>query len=187
MQDDHFPLSIDNPQILQILSNPMSSIVILKATAVGTAWVTSYTVPPCPAAPYGCQPPKLFEYFSVTVQPPFITLTPPTTDQNSIVISLLVDHKPPNPISMKFNQKLYVIPPPAWGEFGWILTYDTGFFQLDLTNEPKWPVQGWWIWIPLKTGQSTITIKAVPLPCMNSKYPCAFPKYFARLNIEVDQ
>ncbi len=122
-----------------------------------------------------------------TIQAPLITLTPPTTDQNSIVVQLSVNNEPPNTISLTPTQKLFVIPPPGWGYYGWILTYDTSFFRLDLTNEPKWPVQGWWIWIPLKTGQSSLVIRAVPPPCMNTNPPCAFPEYAVRLNIEVAQ
>jgi hypothetical protein len=111
--------------------------------------------------------------------------TQPVSDNNNVVLILSVYSQLPNPILMKFGQKLTVVPPVGWGEYGWDLTFDDSFFQLDKDNEPKWPSQGWWVWIPLKTGKSTISIKAKPLPCQNSNPPCDFPEYFVNLNIEV--
>jgi len=151
----------------------------------------------------GCEPivstskPSLFAqktltYVSATIivgvapgPPSEITLTPPTSDQNTIIINLSVYNSPPDPVIMKSSQKLIIFPPSGWGEYGWKLTFDNSFFEIDKQNEPKWPSQGWWIWTPLHTGKSIMSISAMPLPCQKTNPPCDFPEYSVNLNVEV--
>ncbi len=120
-----------------------------------------------------------------TIKPHPKTLTPPVVDPDGAFVRLSVSYQPPDPIYLKMGQKLYVFPPAGWGTFGWKLSFDNSFFQLDSQNAPKGSAQGWWIWIPLKAGKSSIEIAEVPPPCLNSTYPCTIPQFFARLNVEV--
>lgn len=106
-----------------------------------------------------------------TIEPPPNTPTPPVADPNGVFVMLSVDYQPPDPVHLKSGQKLYAFSPAGWGEFGWNLTFDHSFFQLDSQNAPKGLSQGWWIWIPLKAGKSSIEIAEVPWPCLNSNYP----------------
>ncbi len=120
-----------------------------------------------------------------TIEPPPITPTPPVSDPEGAFVTLSPAYQPPDPVHLKPGQKLYVISPPGWGEYGWNLNFDHSFFQLDAQNAPKGLIQGWWIWIPLKNGPSTIKILEVPPPCLYSSYPCAIPQFGARINVMV--
>ncbi len=123
---------------------------------------------------------------SGTMEPPPNTPTPPVVDPDGVFVMLSVSYQPPDPVYMNMGQKLYAVSPAGWGEFGWNLSYDHSFFQLDSQNAPKGTAQGWWLWIPFKAGKSSIEISEVP-PCLNSNPPCTLPQFFARLNVEVGQ
>ncbi len=144
---------------------PMPKIVTVKAT--------TYAV--------------ITQIVSGTISPPPPTPTPPVSDPDGVFVSLSVDTRPSNPVQMNLGQKLYVISPAGPGAYGWILSFDQSFFRFDSKNEPQPPAQGWWIWTPLRTGQSTIEIKEVPPPCINANPPCTIPEYFARINVVVDR
>ncbi len=120
-----------------------------------------------------------------TIEPPPITPTPPVSDPEGVFVTLSTAYQPPDPVHLSLGQKLYVVSPAGFGENGWNLTFDYSFFQLDSKNAPKGFSQGWWIWIPLKAGESTIEILDAPLPCFYSNYPCTLPQFWARLNVVV--
>jgi hypothetical protein len=122
-----------------------------------------------------------------TFEPPPGTPTPPVSDPDGVFVSLSTAYQPPNPVYVKLRQKLYVISPAGFGSYGWNLSFDHSFFQLDSRNAPKSGSPGYWIWIPLKTGNSQIEIQEAPWPCMNTTPPCTPPQFFARLNVEVTQ
>ncbi len=122
-----------------------------------------------------------------TLEPPPITPTPPVSDPDGVFVTLSTAYQPPDPVQLSLGQKLYVVSPAGWGENGWNLTFDHSFFQLDSKNAPKGFSQGWWIWIPLKIGGSTIEIMEVPPPCFYSSNPCTLPQFGARLNVVVSK
>jgi hypothetical protein len=63
---DNSPLAIDNPGVLQVLTDPNASSVTLQAIRLGNARVSSFITYPCPDVPH-CQPPLDYTYVTVTV------------------------------------------------------------------------------------------------------------------------
>ena len=64
---DNSPLAIDNPGVLQVLTDPNASSVTLQAIRLGNARVSSFiTYPDVSDVPH-CQPPSHYTYVTVTV------------------------------------------------------------------------------------------------------------------------
>jgi hypothetical protein len=64
---DQGPLEIDDPNVLQFITDPNSDVVTLKAIGLGEAMVSYTVVILCPPPGPGCEPPLWEMYVFVTV------------------------------------------------------------------------------------------------------------------------
>ncbi len=113
------------------------------------------------------------------------TLTPESTVSKDVKITLSVDQNPPNPINIKYGQRLIVIPPVGWGQYGWDVSYDQSLIELAPNIDPNMPTNGMWIWTIVKTGECQISIMAIRPPCASQTNPCVFPDFKTNLHIKI--
>ncbi len=119
----------------------------------------------------------------LTIPTPSPTRIPAGINSEDVRITLSVDQVPPDPVEIMIKHRLIVIPPPGWGEYGWDVIYDQSMLRLEPDINPKIPSKGMWIWTAMKTGNSQIIIRSIPLPCENQPNPCIIPDFTSNLHV----
>ncbi len=87
-------------------------------------------------------------------------------------------------LRLGMNQKLQIIPPEEWGYYGWDVTFDQQFLQLDPQIDAKHPPLTGWIWTPRQTGQTRIGIISIE-PCRNYYPPCSVPEFGGFIDVTI--
>jgi hypothetical protein len=112
------------------------------------------------------------------------TPTAYSTYSDTLLIDLKTNYK--SRLLLAIGQKLVIIPPEEWGYYGWDVTVDEQFLQLDPSIDVKHPPVTGWRWTPKRTGQTRLTISSVPDPCLKSTPPCSVPVFGVTFDITIE-
>ncbi len=89
------------------------------------------------------------------------------------------------PVWLSHNQALVVVPPVAFGRYGWDVTFDEQFLQLAAGIDAVHPPTTGWNWTAKQAGQTRIDIYGLPDPCTKLNPPCTPPSYGVTLDIKI--
>ncbi len=113
------------------------------------------------------------------------TPAPTAYASSGITVSVDLNSFTGAPVWLSHDQVLVVVPPVAFGRYGWDVTFDEQFLQLAAGIDAVHPPTTGWIWTPQQAGQTRIDIYGLPDPCTKLDPPCTPPSYGVTLNIKI--